>query len=143
MRVTLARQKKGIARELPRQACACASICGLHGIVRRAPFPFPCPAYRPFPWKIEWKCCREFAVKSLGKPVSSEGGTLVSQSSGAESLALGALLQEATMADATSSKQTYAETKAMGEKAMTDASCDELMTCAVAPHQVYGPRHVI
>ena len=36
---------------------------------------------------------------------------MVSQSSGAESLALGALLQEATMADATSSKQTYAETK--------------------------------
>ena len=36
--------------------------------------------------------------------------------------------------------QTYAETKAMGEKALTDASCDELMTCAVAPHQVYGPR---
>jgi len=36
--------------------------------------------------------------------------------------------------------QTYAETKAMGEKAMTDACCAELMTCAVAPHQVYGPR---
>ena len=36
--------------------------------------------------------------------------------------------------------QTYAETKAMGEKALTDACCDELMTCAVAPHQVYGPR---
>ena len=36
--------------------------------------------------------------------------------------------------------QTYAETKAMGEKAMTDACCDALMTCAVAPHQVYGPR---
>ena len=28
----------------------------------------------------------------------------------------------------------------MGEKAMTDACCDELMTVAVAPHQVYGPR---
>jgi nucleoside-diphosphate-sugar epimerase len=36
--------------------------------------------------------------------------------------------------------QTYAETKAMGEKALTDACCPELMTCAVAPHQVYGPR---
>jgi len=36
--------------------------------------------------------------------------------------------------------QAYAETKAMGEKALTDACCDELMTCAVAPHQVYGPR---
>lgn len=36
--------------------------------------------------------------------------------------------------------QTYAETKAMGEVAMTEACCDELMTCAVAPHQVYGPR---
>merc|ERR1719291_717729 len=36
--------------------------------------------------------------------------------------------------------QTYAETKAMGEKAMTDACSDELMTVAVAPHQVYGPR---
>ena len=36
--------------------------------------------------------------------------------------------------------QVYAETKAMGEKAMTDACSDDLMTCAVAPHQVYGPR---
>ena len=36
--------------------------------------------------------------------------------------------------------QTYAETKAMGEKAMTDACSDDFMTCAVAPHQVYGPR---
>ena len=36
--------------------------------------------------------------------------------------------------------QTYAETKAMGEKALTDACCAELMTCAVAPHQVYGAR---
>lgn len=31
--------------------------------------------------------------------------------------------------------QTYAETKAMGEKAVTDACCSELLTCAVAPHQ--------
>jgi len=36
--------------------------------------------------------------------------------------------------------QTYAETKALGEKACTDACCDELLTVAVAPHQVYGPR---
>lgn len=36
--------------------------------------------------------------------------------------------------------QTYAETKALGEKACTDACCDALLTCAVAPHQVYGPR---
>ena len=36
--------------------------------------------------------------------------------------------------------QTYARTKAMGEKACTDACCEELMTCAIAPHQVYGPR---
>jgi len=36
--------------------------------------------------------------------------------------------------------QLYAETKAMGELAVTSACCDELMTCAVAPHQVYGPR---
>ena len=34
----------------------------------------------------------------------------------------------------------YAKTKAMGEKAVTDACCDELMTVAIAPHQVYGPR---
>eukprot|EP00966_Prymnesium_polylepis_P064419 1493311-Prymnesium_polylepis.1 len=32
--------------------------------------------------------------------------------------------------------QTYAETKAMGEKAMTDACCEDFLTCAVAPHQV-------
>jgi len=34
----------------------------------------------------------------------------------------------------------YAKTKAMGEKAVTDACCDSLMTVAIAPHQVYGPR---
>ncbi len=36
--------------------------------------------------------------------------------------------------------QDYAETKALGEMAMTAACCDELLTVAVAPHQVYGPR---
>uniref|UniRef100_A0A7S2UZ88 3-beta hydroxysteroid dehydrogenase/isomerase domain-containing protein n=1 Tax=Fibrocapsa japonica TaxID=94617 RepID=A0A7S2UZ88_9STRA len=36
--------------------------------------------------------------------------------------------------------QIYAETKAMGEKACRDACCDTLMTVAIAPHQVYGPR---
>lgn len=34
--------------------------------------------------------------------------------------------------------QSYAETKAQGEMALTAACCDELMTVAVAPHQV-GP----
>lgn len=36
--------------------------------------------------------------------------------------------------------QAYAASKAAGEKALTDACCDDLMTVAVAPHQVYGPR---
>ena len=36
--------------------------------------------------------------------------------------------------------QAYAGSKAAGEKALRDACCDELMTIAVAPHQVYGPR---
>lgn len=36
--------------------------------------------------------------------------------------------------------QDYAETKAMGELAVREANCDELLTVAVAPHQVYGPR---
>jgi nucleoside-diphosphate-sugar epimerase len=36
--------------------------------------------------------------------------------------------------------QLYAETKAMAELAITSASDDSLFTCAVAPHQVYGPR---
>ena len=36
--------------------------------------------------------------------------------------------------------EAYAETKAMGEMAMTQACCPELMTVADAPHQVYGPR---
>jgi len=36
--------------------------------------------------------------------------------------------------------QAYASSKAAGEKYLTDACCDELMTVAVAPHQVYGPR---
>ncbi len=37
--------------------------------------------------------------------------------------------------------QEYARSKALGEKALTDA-CDgkKLFTVAVAPHQVYGPR---
>jgi len=39
--------------------------------------------------------------------------------------------------------QDYARTKAMGEKAMTEACCDELLTIAVAPHQVYGPRDTL
>ncbi|CAM9764477.1 unnamed protein product, partial [Phaeothamnion confervicola] len=36
--------------------------------------------------------------------------------------------------------QEYAESKAMGEKALRAACSDTLMTVAVAPHQVYGPR---
>lgn len=36
--------------------------------------------------------------------------------------------------------QPYAETKAMGEVAMSEACSPELMTVSVAPHQVYGPR---
>eukprot|EP00511_Aplanochytrium_stocchinoi_P000379 CAMPEP_0204823510 /NCGR_PEP_ID=MMETSP1346-20131115/1596_1 /ASSEMBLY_ACC=CAM_ASM_000771 /TAXON_ID=215587 /ORGANISM="Aplanochytrium stocchinoi, Strain GSBS06" /LENGTH=414 /DNA_ID=CAMNT_0051950183 /DNA_START=83 /DNA_END=1327 /DNA_ORIENTATION=+ len=36
--------------------------------------------------------------------------------------------------------QPYAASKFRGEKAATEASCEELMTVAVAPHQVYGPR---
>lgn len=35
---------------------------------------------------------------------------------------------------------TYAQTKAKAERAVLDACSDELMTIAVAPHQVYGPR---
>lgn len=34
----------------------------------------------------------------------------------------------------------YARTKAMGTEAVLTASCDELLTCAIAPHQVYGVR---
>ena len=36
--------------------------------------------------------------------------------------------------------QIYAETKAMGEIAVRQACSDSLLTIAVAPHQVYGPR---
>ena len=36
--------------------------------------------------------------------------------------------------------QTYAETKAMGEMALSNACTNEFLTVAVAPHQVYGPR---
>ena len=36
--------------------------------------------------------------------------------------------------------QIYAETKALGEMAVREACSDDLMTIAVAPHQVYGPR---
>ncbi|CAM9654196.1 unnamed protein product, partial [Laminaria digitata] len=36
--------------------------------------------------------------------------------------------------------QLYAESKAMGEKAVLDACSDSLLTIAIAPHQIYGPR---
>lgn len=36
--------------------------------------------------------------------------------------------------------QAYAETKAEAEMAVTRECCDSLLTIAVAPHQVYGPR---
>jgi len=36
--------------------------------------------------------------------------------------------------------QEYSATKAMGELALRQANCPALMTVAVAPHQVYGPR---
>ena len=39
--------------------------------------------------------------------------------------------------------QTYAETKAMGEKAVSSACCDSLLTVSVAPHQVYGPHDLL
>ena len=42
--------------------------------------------------------------------------------------------------------QPYAETKALGEKAVRDAcgvAEGDLLTVAVAPHQVYGPRDVL
>lgn len=35
---------------------------------------------------------------------------------------------------------TYAETKAMGEVAVREACCEDLLTISVAPHQVYGPH---
>ncbi|CAM9611651.1 unnamed protein product [Chrysoparadoxa australica] len=36
--------------------------------------------------------------------------------------------------------QAYAESKAAGERALCAANSDELMTVAIAPHQLYGPR---
>jgi len=40
--------------------------------------------------------------------------------------------------------QAYAETKAMGEKAMSEANDGKtLFTVAIAPHQVYGPRDML
>lgn len=38
---------------------------------------------------------------------------------------------------------SYARTKAMAEKAVLEACSEELMTLAVAPHQVYGPRDTL
>ncbi len=39
--------------------------------------------------------------------------------------------------------QLYAESKAMGEMTLRTACCDELMTVAIAPHQVYGPHDML
>lgn len=38
--------------------------------------------------------------------------------------------------------QLYAESKAMGETAVLEACSDSLLTVAIAPHQIYGPRCV-
>eukprot|EP00291_Cryptomonas_curvata_P004460 CAMPEP_0172185816 /NCGR_PEP_ID=MMETSP1050-20130122/20385_1 /TAXON_ID=233186 /ORGANISM="Cryptomonas curvata, Strain CCAP979/52" /LENGTH=320 /DNA_ID=CAMNT_0012859855 /DNA_START=1 /DNA_END=960 /DNA_ORIENTATION=- len=37
----------------------------------------------------------------------------------------------------------YAETKSLGEDALRESCCDELMSLVVAPHQVYGPRDAL
>ncbi|CAE7648272.1 3BETAHSD/D1 [Symbiodinium sp. CCMP2592] len=39
--------------------------------------------------------------------------------------------------------QEYAETKAKGELVITQACCEKLLTVAIAPHQVYGPRDTL
>jgi nucleoside-diphosphate-sugar epimerase len=39
--------------------------------------------------------------------------------------------------------QPYAETKAMAEKEVRAACCNDLLTIAVAPHQVYGPHDTL
>ena len=39
--------------------------------------------------------------------------------------------------------EAYAETKAMGEVAVREACCESLLTVAIAPHQVYGPRDAL
>jgi len=39
--------------------------------------------------------------------------------------------------------QIYAETKALGEKALCAANSKDLLTVAVAPHQVYGPNDLL
>lgn len=39
--------------------------------------------------------------------------------------------------------QPYAESKAQGEVALRGACCPALLTVAVAPHQVYGPRDTL
>jgi len=39
--------------------------------------------------------------------------------------------------------QEYARTKALGEQAVRSACCPELLTVAVAPHHVYGPRDAL
>jgi len=37
----------------------------------------------------------------------------------------------------------YARTKALGEKEILDANSEGLATCAIAPHQVYGPSDLL
>eukprot|EP00752_Nemacystus_decipiens_P007728 g6909.t1 len=39
--------------------------------------------------------------------------------------------------------QLYAESKAMGETAVLEACSDSLLTVAIAPHQIYGPRDML
>jgi hypothetical protein len=39
--------------------------------------------------------------------------------------------------------EPYAETKAMGEIAMREACCDDLMTVCIAPHQVWFVRRAL
>lgn len=52
-------------------------------------------------------------------------------------------LKESEMSYPKKFLELYAETKAMGERAVFEACSPELRTVAIAPHQVYGPRDTL
>lgn len=78
------------------------------------------------------EACREFGVRKLvfsSSPSTRFDGRDIA----------GLSEDQLTMPAPGKFLEPYAETKAMGERAVTEACSEALMTVSVAPHQVYGP----
>jgi len=80
--------------------------------------------------------CREHGVGKLVMSSSPSTRFDGSDVDGLTEAEMPALPQKSYLAE-------YARTKALGELAVTEACCPELLTVSVAPHQVYGPKDAL